>query len=451
MQSLGNRLREYGFAWPELLREFLLLGIIIIPVSAGLAADKTPDSAATIIQTILLVWFVLFVTTGIYLSRKPKIVVYENGIGLKDRDDERNWNWSQITRWDGQRMTQRVNGIPVLRYGANHFYAGDEKIFSVGTHRSCADQLAGLLIMKMAQANGVPRDYAAYQDGKTIQYSGVKINKNGLGGNKQSVRWEEIDQMDFKNDQLRIKRLTDKKLRKFGYVSPVASYSLMGLLDRVRRTDFVERKTAELSRSRAQIWGAQGKQIAIITLAATAFVLVVIYVMAYTDQKGSGQYNGLRQINAQFGSNVGIACTGGQYDTYAYGSTQNKKHKFLVIDASDNNNPRIHDDFQTALPLKEQAASGTDLTTVVCVWEDPYLVAQCPYGDITRKRYRNDYVVSVIEVESKTILKEDYIPGTKPPSCPKTDPESDLYGSLPTSAAFTTWLHSGGTSSGNSL
>ena len=179
MQSLGNPLREYGFAWPELFREFLLLGIIIIPVSAGLLADKSPDAAMMLIQNMLLVWFVLFITTGIFLSRKPKIVVYENGIGLKERDDEKNWNWKQITRWDGQRSTMRVNGIPMLRTGANHFYAMDEKIFSVGTHRACANQLAGLLIMKMAQANGVPRDYAAYQDGKTIQYSGVKINKNG--------------------------------------------------------------------------------------------------------------------------------------------------------------------------------------------------------------------------------------------------------------------------------
>src|SRR5689334_9221656 len=132
MQSLGDRLREYGFAWPELLREFLLLGVIIIPVSSGLLADKTPDSAATIIQTMLLVWFVLFIATGLYFSRKPKIVVYENGVGLKERDDEKTWNWKQITRWDGQRTTLRVNGIPVLRTGANHFYAGDEKIFSIG-------------------------------------------------------------------------------------------------------------------------------------------------------------------------------------------------------------------------------------------------------------------------------------------------------------------------------
>ncbi|MEO8610925.1 MAG: DUF6585 family protein [Chloroflexota bacterium] len=451
MGSLGNRLREYGFAWPELLREFLLLGIIIIPVTAGLMADKMPDEAVALIQTMLLVWFILFITTGVFLSRKPKIVVYDNGIGLKERDDERNWSWNQITRWDGQRNTLRVNGIPMLRTGANHFYVGDEKIFSVGTHRACANQLAGLLIMKMAQANGVPRDYVAYQDGKTIQYSGVKINKNGLGGNKQSVRWEEIEQMDFKNDQLRVKRLTDKKLRKFGYVSPIASYSLMGLLDRVRRTDFIERKTVELSRSQAQIWASQGKQVVLIMLIVVPILAGVIWILSNADQHGQVSNDGLRQINAQFGSNIGIACTDEQLNTYTSGSTENKKHKFLVIDATDNNNLHIHDDFQTALPLKEQAVSGKDLTTVVCVWEYVHSVDKCDYCDVTHTRYSRDYGVSVIEIGSKTILNENVIPGTKPPSCPKTDPGDDLYGSFPSSAAFSTWLRSGGTTSGNSV
>ncbi|MBZ0286671.1 MAG: hypothetical protein K8I30_03585, partial [Anaerolineae bacterium] len=347
--------------------------------------------------------------------------------------------------------TQRVNGIPVFKYGSNNFYAGDEKIFAVGTHRSCADHLAGLLILRMAQTNGVPRDYAAFQEGKTIQYDGVQINKNGLGGNKQSVRWDEIDKMDFKNDHLRVKRLTDKKLRKFGYVSPVASYYLMGLLDRVRGTDFIERKTAQLSRSRGQIWAAQGRQFALVLLIIAPFIAGLIAVIAHSETNGIQTYSGLRQINAQYGTNIGIACAGGQYDTYAYGVSQTKKHKFLIIDSTNNNNPRIHDEFQTALALKEQATSGADLTTVVCIWEDPYLVGQCPYGDVTRKRYREDYVVSLIEVETNTIIDEDYIPGTKPDSCPKTDPGSDLYGSLPTSAAFTTWLHQAGKPAENSL
>lgn len=451
MRPLGNPIREYGFAWPELLREFLLLGILVIPVTAGIASDQLPDSGVSLIQTMLLVWVVLFLATGIYFSRKPRIVVYENGIALKDRDDEKAWNWNQITRWDGQRTTQRVNGIPVFKYGSNNFYAGDEKIFVIGSHRACADQLAGLLILKMAQANGVPRDYAAFQEGKSIQYNGVMLNKNGLGGNKQAARWDEIEKMDFKGDNLRVKRLTDKKLRKFGYVSPVASYYLMGLLDRVRGTDFIERKTAELSRSRGQIWGAQGRQLALITLIVALPLIGVIWLLSTADTNGQQRNNGLRQINAQYGTDIGIACAGGQYDTYAHGESQVAKQKFLVIDSTDNNNPHISDDLQTALPLKQQAASGTDLTTVVCIWEDPYLVGQCPYGDVTRKRYRSDYVVSLIEVERKTIVIEDYLPGTKPSSCPKTDPGHDLYGSLPTSAAFTTWLRLAGEPSGNSL
>jgi hypothetical protein len=257
--------------------------------------------------------------------------------------------------------------------------------------------------------------------------------------------------MDFKGDNLRVKRLTDKKLRKFGYVSPVASYYLMGLLDRVRGTDFVERKTAELSRSRGQIYAAQGKQLALITLIVAVPLIGVIALLSSTSSKGFQTYDGLRQINTQYGTSIGIACAGGQYDTYAHGDSQITKQKFLVIDSTDNNNPHISDDLQAALPLKQQAASGSDLTTVVCVWEAPYLVGQCPYGEVTRKRYRNDYVVSLIEVERKTIIVEDYLPGTKPSSCPKTDPGYDLYGSLPTSAAFTAWLRLAGQPSGNSL
>jgi hypothetical protein len=441
MKPVGSPLREYGLSWPELLREFFLLGIVAIPLIAYLLGQEQPDVMEKIGQALALGWVVAFIMTGVHLSRRPRIVVYENGIGLKDRDDEKTWNWSQITRWDGQRTTQSVNGIPMFRYGANHFYTGEEKLFSVGAHRACADQLANLLILKMTQANSVPNAYAAYQEGQTIGFDGIAVNKNGVGGNKQSARWDEIDSLDFNNDQLRVKRQNERKFRKFGYISPVASYALMGLLDRLRGTDFVERKTAELARSRGQVWATQGGKLGLVTLIVVPPLILVMWLLSQTSATSPVRYSGLKELNAQYSPDIAVTCAGGIYETYAYGSVQSNKHKFLVIDATDGNNPQISRPLQDMLPVKEQAVSATDLTTVVCLWADPYLVGQCPYKEVTRKRYRQDYILSVIDVGTKTILSEDYIAGTMPERCPKTDPDSDLYGELPTNGEFSDWLH----------
>jgi hypothetical protein len=439
MRPLGEPLREYGFAWPELLREFLLLGLLI-PLIVALLLEG--GDTASLVPLLPFIWIGTFFAVGIHLSRRPKIIVYDNGVGLKDRDDEKAWNWSQITRWDGQRSSFSVNGLLLMRYGQNHFYVNDERIFSVGTHRACADQLANLLILKMSQPNYVAKAYEAYRQDKTIQYDGVNIHKNGLGGDKQTARWDEIEQIDFKNDQLRIKRYTDKKLRRFAYVSPVASYALMGLIDRIRGTDFVAQKTAELARSRGQIWAGHGKMALKLMMIASPLIILVVVAMAYSNEQNRERHAGMIALNDQFGVPTGTACTNKSYNSYAYGDSVRREHKFLVINANDNENPKLDTDLQNVLPRAERATSGADLTTVVCRWSDPAEINQCRFGDgVRRTRYRRDYVLAIIDVERKAIIAVDYLPGSEPDRCPAEDPGEDLYGDNPTKAEFAEWLH----------
>jgi hypothetical protein len=381
------------------------------------------------------------VIVGLRLASRPKIAVYEYGIGLRDRDDEKSWRWEHITRWDGERVTHSYEGIPTIRYGANHFYAGSERLFSISAMRDRADQLANYIFSKLAQVNGLPKDLKAYHDGHSIRYDGVNISRTGLGGNKQSVRWEEMEMLDFKNNQLRVKRYTDRKLRKFGYVSPIASYSLMALLDRTRQTDFLARKQEELLRSRGQIWWAHGKKLALVTLIVSPILIGVILYLQYGEQSGKQRYAGLIALTAQYGSEVSIACSSSQINAYTRRHGKLTEHHYLIIDATDGENPHVHESLQAAQPDDERAVSADDLTTVVCLWSSPMMMEACAYGDTKRQRYNGQYFLSVIDVTHHVVIAEDTITGTLPPTCPKAAPDADLYGFMPTSAEFIRWLH----------
>ncbi len=446
MKFLGNEMDTYGVAWPELLREFLLAGFWCGVAVVLLSVLEVQIYYVTLILGAL--WLGVFIWMARRLSQQPVIVLYENGVGLRQKDTEQNWHWTDITRWDGQRTTHSYNGIPTIRHGANHFYAGEQRIFSVDAHRERADQLANYIFSKMAQYSWLPRDLSNFDAEMDVQYDGVIGGKSGLIGRKQTVLWQEIEKVDFREDHLRVKRHSDRRLRNFGYVSPVASYRLMGLLDRQLKTDLLARKQAELSASRGKIWRAQGKMLARLTLVVSPLIILVIVFLLMSDQSGKERYAGLRELTAQFGSKVAISCAPQMYGRYEFGVPTATAPHYLIVDATDDQNPKMHQAFQSALTEAEQAASAADVTTVVCLWETTYSVGKCRYevdGEIVRyERIRRDYFIGVFEYSDEVILSEGALIGPFPAICPDENPGGPIYGELPGTLELLNWLHDGG-------
>jgi hypothetical protein len=453
MHELGELLKTYGLNWLQLLQRFAL-GLFIPFVIAAVIWETVPGSFPSFevaAPYALLGAVILFLLTGLYLSlRRPRIRVYEHGVGLRQQGEERTWRWAQITRMDGTRHYQYVNGIPVWATGANHIYAGNERIFDIAVLTNGANELAGYIQMKMAQ-NHLPNLIAAYRAGEAINFNILTVNHQGISTVKGQYPWPTITDARVRfgwlsnenNARLMIER-EGQKPQKIGGLPPVQGYYLMGLLDAIRGQNHFAELQARYLKSRIKP-GCLSLYTAVWGFILIAVVLVIsVTTLAGLVNEGQAQARRDAFVSA-FRPGGQVLCQPRPGSSDAPLSLTDARLLVVQPPADEAYQP-YHD----ALSAEQQATSRTDLTHLVCVdirWNE---VEDCEYvaDDSERvlfhiRRFRSTVYLTLIDAATNQTLLEDRLRGERPTECPDEaeSGHADIYGTLPDGAAFQEWLN----------
>lgn len=452
-QPLGKQLRTFGINWVEITR-WVVLAFILIEI---IFRPSFPFPLSLPVAQLAMGLLLAAVAILLIKRKEMRIVVYEQGIGVQKEGEERRWRWNDITDMKGTRYTHSLYGvIPLISYGSNHFYAGNEKAFSVGVLTAQASRLANLILMKMAERD-VLRYKADYERGLTIDFGNIQLSARGFWHKKQWIEWSDVRSLRFEgashwNDYLwtvKVELHSKKKPQTIGYVKGPVVYGLAALVDSVRGTDYLVRLRQEQLLGKKVELGSL-KRIALLTLALVAIIGAVIGYAVL------GRENMLRQEQAArdelitlFGPNANRLC-----QTLSYPSGKplsNAVNRYLVINV---NQSSIYRPFYDVLGVQERATSLENLTAVICLIEQQTLIEECIYEDrqsyyqdgvfrFRVNRYRNDLSADLLDLATGMVVERATLYGGEPPQCPDNARinEHDIIGPPPTIETFLEWFN----------
>lgn len=439
---MGQKLQVYGTKWLEIIRWIIFAAVII-----KLIAVMTNLEATIPVDQILIIGSIsLFTILFIVVQRtRPEIHVYENGIGIVKGDDEKTWRWNQLTNMQGTRTTHALYGvIPIVSYGANHFYAGEEKAFSVGVLTSQANALVEMILMKMTLRD-LPRFLESYKRGETVPLGEVQLNLSGICYKNKWTQWTDITSIEQKNGKVHIQSTSNNRTIKIDMGVFALRGLLIAMLDHIRFTQML--KTLENEHLNPGIWKSlrQPLLVMLIVIAAIAFIFGA---PALSKQNQAYQAQQARdELIALAGANTMSFCSGRPVKADALSSQQNH---YVIIDMD---HQSIYKRFQDALQTAEKATSPEDVTAIVCVEVQPVQVEECLYEDRQSyyedgvfefyvNRYRKDLRIRLIDFQTYAQVGQLTLRGSIPPQCPNTASisQNDIYGQEPASSDFLDWL-----------
>jgi len=440
MGTPGKQLKIYGVNWWEVLRWFAI-GLATLKLIQLIATPYSPvfDSVlffGTIIGLLII---------AIYYELIPRrIVLYENGIGWRQGKQERSWTWDQITSMQGTRHTYSYNGIPVLRYGANRFYAGPDEAFSVSYMTAQPNRLVELILMKMA-ASKVPAAIEAYDQGRAQHLGDVWLDRESLRTAKDRVYWGDVRTIRLKGNWLWIERCSTKKGIRVASTESPSTYVLIGVIDHVLRTGILKRLEQQHIQG-TKYWMGLSKDFIRMTVALAALAgVIVLGIVGYREFTKLQEGLARNELTSKYG-NIFQLCVRND----GLGQAANTANKYVVIDME---HAWIHKPFQNALDQSEAATSGDDATVVICLRLIPTQVEQCPYGEKRSStgdkqftfyidRYLRQFDATLVDVKTRKVIRSGRINGPMPGQCPEQAKisEPDIFGPEPGADAFMKWL-----------
>jgi hypothetical protein len=254
--DLGQRLGRFSTDKIYLLLQFAVYGGFVFILWAALA-----DKLGLPHWWYLPVWIGTYVLAVILLDRiRPHFHVYEDGVVVIQNQKRDFWRWDELSHYDGTRTHTSVNGIPVARTGANHFYTrkGDTA-FSVGALTGSANVLVNYIIMKWVQQRSDGDIQRLNTEASALTFGTITLDKTGLSSPKYEVSWSAIEAIHFKyrwaldNAQVIVTIKSDGYKAKLGYLEGVALYSFMALVDSILHTDYLTQAQRELIRTEIRL------------------------------------------------------------------------------------------------------------------------------------------------------------------------------------------------------
>lgn len=444
MHPLGERLQTFGVNWLEVLRRLILIAFPLKLLQVALAPDN-PVLGGDLISIVSFV-LVTFIPLYLYVS-SPRLIVYTLGIGRVQNGVEQTWRWEQITGMDGVRTTHALYGvIPIMGYGANKFYSGEDHIFSVSMLTARANDLVAYIFSYMAVPQ-VTTVISLYRDGKTINFGNFQVSKTGLGNQREWFDWHDIAAVSYRGDTVKILRESTGKKRSLGELKNVSIYVLMGLLDHIRRTDSLQVRRQQTLKQPVYVNLFYKAVITVYALGLAFFfyptnTATSSNTVAPSDVAVIPQSDPLVDL---LGSNATNLC---YTNASQNGSLPANPNHFVVIDVDHN---ELYLPFHYALDESQRAVSRQDTTVIACVQLQVVHAETCYYGSndtsvktfpFTVNRYRQDANVWLIDMQTQQRIAQTTLRGYVPPECPdRANRESaDLYGAMPDSQVFLDWL-----------
>ncbi|MBX3061610.1 MAG: hypothetical protein KF726_01465 [Anaerolineae bacterium] len=433
--SLGREIARFGRNWWESLRLFVFIGIICL-VAVTASQQREVVLSAALAFVILVVAMVAY-----YTINKREIVVYEGGIGYRTRDGEKTWTWDQFTHMDGTRHTQSVNGIPMAKWGANNFYAGQEKAFSVQANTAMPDRIVQLMLAKIAQ-NYIPKLMNDIKSGRAVTLGGYPLDREGLQTRKEKILWSDIKQIDVRGNTIKLERQTDRRKINLGSLNNGSSFALLGVLDAMTNSEQLKQVADDNMTGRHYLLGMPKAGLRVVVL----FVVVLLVglggvfgVQAYQATQANKAY---QYLVSTYGSDALTLC-----DIKDKGKLSAVNGiKVVVIDVQ---NRRVYDDYQKLLDPQLVATNRDEATLAICVRPSYERYETCEYGDadasaptFTIERYLTAHDLTVIDVKGGKRVLTDALYGSDPAECPDSAKSStrDIYGTAPSSDDFVKWV-----------
>lgn len=446
---IASQTTTWSQAWKLALGVILLL--VTFVMSTLIFDDVDFSLPGTILAIIIFVVLPLVAALSFlytFLSgRGKRIEVYEGGIAQIHRGKRQAWRWEDFAalRLHMSQVTTRYFVYSVIPAGSGTttqfqavFYnANKKKVLALGKRYRDYFKMGAAIVRGIGPAL-MERDRGAYRCGETLQYGSITVNRQGIRSRSffgsSTVALEDIQQWWTENTRLRVKQRSGKTLsydlnnRENGFVLPLLLGEIAGA--RQKTTGAADLVAGAPSLGRIPL-------LAGLIAVAVACMLVVFVVTLRQSQQAR------EELVAFYGTDGPTIC---QSAAVVPGALSRSDNKYLVIAAD---YEWIYHPFHDALSADQRAASRAEVTAVICLLERATLVEECEYGDesvaqpqFTVNRYRNEFVVSVIDLSTGSAVIQDTLRGTEPDPCPDeaTSRHPDFYGSWPTREMFLAWL-----------
>ncbi len=460
----GSPLKSYGLDWYELFQRCFGVGLIVWAAGV-LILPRLPPSLSSLDSesyTALSagIGLLIFLVYGLYeQSRRPRITLYENGIGTSQHGEEKFWRWNQITRMDGTRHYTYIYGIlRVGGYGFNQFYAGTEPAFRVEVMTAGASELVNFAFMKMAEVQ-LPAFIQSYQRGETLTMGGFNLIRQGIVTAEGTIPWSEVQSVAYRDETFQrlrtsilIRREGKRGQQKLSESAGIALYVIMGVFDSILHTHQLSETQEQRLKGGLHLSRRAQKMV----LLYGGIILVAIGALVAQDwikQQNLQQEQTERdEFASRFGPDISALCS----PVNTLDETSNPiivpSPRYVVMDV---NEDHVYHPFDALLTDAQRATSRQDLTTSVCVDLSPHNIETCSYEDhqsyykngvyrFDVHRYRRDMDVYIVDIQSSTLIAETILRGTTPGDCPSTASvdQPDIYGQPPDADTFARWFQS---------
>jgi hypothetical protein len=289
-----------------------------------------------------------------------------------------------------------------------------------------------------------------YRKGTELNIGSIAINQQGLGTRKHWLDWSDVRDVRYQeghpfNDYqatILVDRNSAKRPQKFGNLAPGHAFMILGIVDEVRGTDKFARLQEEhfSNTKRAMRVGRRWGKVALWIGGILGAIFLVVFAIAfYQETVASGKREALVSM---LGVDALTVCDSA---AVSEGKLSNRVNKFAVIDAE---NDWIHQPFHDAIDTTQRATSREDVTAVICIRERRAQVEECLYGNerfsFEILRFRRDYEVEVLDMESGEIVLSERIRGRQPNDCPNEadSDDPDIVGPEPSVEQFIDWFRS---------
>ncbi len=172
----------------------------------GLVVLWEPLIVPGIISIVLLLCAVLAGWSA-YDNWKKGILLYEQGLAVRNRRGIRTWRWTEILSLKTRLTRNYTNGIYT---GTTHAYTlmdrQNEKLV-LNDAIAKVEELAASI-----EQNIFPLLYAPaaqqYNNGQALEFGPVAISKTGMYFGKKTIPWEEIKEVSLHHGELKISQKT---------------------------------------------------------------------------------------------------------------------------------------------------------------------------------------------------------------------------------------------------
>jgi hypothetical protein len=210
---------------PKLLLVLLLVGWIAVSLNAFL---NTTDGPGTLPALVIFIGIplaaALYMIYSFIRGRQRRVEIYQGGIALVTGGKRKSWLWDDFA---ALRLTQsvirtqyRVYGVvpagssTSTRFQAIFLDGRGKRLLRLGKSYPNYFKIGQAIVQGLGPVL-LERDLEAFQRGETLRYDDMRVDRKGIHRkgmfSTSSIVWDDIQQWDFKNGALVIKKRSGKQ------------------------------------------------------------------------------------------------------------------------------------------------------------------------------------------------------------------------------------------------